>query len=142
MKKIVLLSFLSGLFLIVLLGGCFLAAPTVKVINLIDNFKKHWEGENPTALAALYTDPARINTAVKSYDKIMNTYEGLFSGRDVVSFNFIGDKSINLNASLTEGDVQFTAVIDYNLGPDDNKVYVWKVKKIGTKWLIAVANNY
>ena len=140
-KPLVALSFF-GAFLILFSSGCFLVDPSIKVVLLIENFKKYWEQEDPAALAGLYTDPAHINTATKTFAQIENTYDGMFSGRGVVSFTFISEKDIDFNATLTEADVQFTAVIDYTSGPNETKTYVWKVKRAGTRWLIYRSNNY
>jgi hypothetical protein len=66
----------------------------------------------------------------------------MFSGRSVVSFTLTSEKDVDFNATFSEADVQFTAVIDYTSGPDETKTYVWKVKRAGTEWLINRSNNY
>lgn len=68
MKKIIL-SISSLVVVLLLLSGCFILGPTIKVSGLVSDFEKYWEAENSVELAGLYTNPAVINTATKSYSR-------------------------------------------------------------------------
>ncbi|MBN2219571.1 MAG: hypothetical protein JW697_04775 [Kosmotogaceae bacterium] len=140
MKRITLITSCMAI-LLMLLSGCFFIDPMVKVSLLVSNFESYWEDENAVGLAGLYTNPALINTAVKSYSQIIDAYSSRFEGRDVIFFNR-GDVEVDFNVGVTEATVQFSAVIDWTSGPDDYRTYSWTVKKISGNWFISRSNEY
>ncbi len=140
MKRIILITSFMAI-LLMLLSGCFFIDPMVKVTKLVSDFKKYWEDENAVGLAGLYTDPALINTAMKSYSQIKDAYSSRFEGRDVIFFNR-GDVEVDFNVGATEATVEFSAVIDWTSGPGDDRIYSWTVKKLSGNWFISRSNEY
>jgi len=140
MKRIILITSFMAI-LLMLLSGCFFIDPMVKVTKLVSDFEEYWEYENAVGLAGLYTDPALINTAMKSYSQIKDAYSSRFEGRDVDSFNK-GNVDVHFNVGATEATVEFSAVIDWTSGLDDHSTYEWTVKKLSGNWFISRSNEY
>jgi len=141
MKRIIL-SISCIAVLLMLLSGCFIIDPVIKISGLVKDFEKYWEAENAAGLAGLYTNPSLINTAVKSYSQIVDAYSSRFEGRNVIYFNRNSDVEVDLGEGATEATVEFDAVISWTSGPVDYRTYVWKVQKAAGKWLISRSNEY
>jgi len=108
-----------------LLSGCFIIDPVIKISGLVKDFEKYWEAEDAVGLAGLYTNPALINTAVKSYSQIVDAYSSRFEGRNVTYFNRNSDVEVDLGEGATEATVEFDAIISWTSGPVDYRTYVW-----------------
>ncbi|KUK81920.1 MAG: Uncharacterized protein XD94_0259 [Mesotoga prima] len=141
MKKIIL-SILSLVVVLLLLSGCFILGPTIKVSGLVSDFEKYWEAENSVELAGLYTNPAIINTATKSYSQIIDAYSSRFEGRNVIHFDRTSNVDVDFNEGVTEAGVEFSVEIKWNSGPIDYRTYIWRIKNESGKWLISRSNEY
>ena len=140
MKRIILITS-SLAIMLMLLSGCFFIDPMVKISILVSNFESYWEDENAVGLAALYPNPAAINTPIKTCLQIIDAYSSRFGGREVVSFNN-GDVDVHFNVGTTEATVEFSTAIDWTSGPDVHRTYNWMVKKSSGNWSISRSNEY